>query len=436
MPGMGAGHGSATSTFLAIAFHRSLLHQWFVILAVLASLLILWNMLRLDGLRMRARDRHGPIPTAQPIAAEPTARRFLRISVGGLWLLDGLLQSQAAIPASLANVVIKPVASASPGWAARSASYAIAFWNAHPVAAATSVFWVQIGLALWLLSASRGFLSQFAGYASACWALLVWILGEVFGGIFAPGYSWLFGAPGAALIYLVMGILVGLPDRFWSGTKVGINLIRVFGAFLCVMAALQAWPGRGFWNGRSDRAPLIGTLPKMMKIMAQSPQPRILRSVVEHMVTLSVNHGFGVNLAVVLTLGLLGCLFLGCRTRDGMPLTFMGTLPLFPFVILYLMISLFVWITVQDLGFFGGVGTDPNSMLPLALLLVGSYLATRPGASPKAFDQRQIKIGNTGPLTRLRLDIERQPTQTLRVFIAIGALFIILVGALPMLILL
>jgi cytochrome oxidase Cu insertion factor (SCO1/SenC/PrrC family) len=33
------------------------------------------------------------------------------------------------------------------------------------------------------------------------------------------------------------------------------------------------------------------------------------------------------------------------------------------------------WVLVQDLGFLGGLGTDPNSAIPIALLLVGGYLA-------------------------------------------------------------
>jgi hypothetical protein len=33
------------------------------------------------------------------------------------------------------------------------------------------------------------------------------------------------------------------------------------------------------------------------------------------------------------------------------------------------------WVLIQDLGIFGGLGTDPNSMIPFALLAVGGYLA-------------------------------------------------------------
>ena len=36
------------------------------------------------------------------------------------------------------------------------------------------------------------------------------------------------------------------------------------------------------------------------------------------------------------------------------------------------------WVLVQDIGFFGGLGTDPNSMIPLLLLVIAGYLALAP----------------------------------------------------------
>ena len=40
------------------------------------------------------------------------------------------------------------------------------------------------------------------------------------------------------------------------------------------MAVLQAWPGRGFWQGISHHQP--GTLAGMTSDMAQTPQPGFL----------------------------------------------------------------------------------------------------------------------------------------------------------------
>ena len=36
------------------------------------------------------------------------------------------------------------------------------------------------------------------------------------------------------------------------------------------------------------------------------------------------------------------------------------------------------WVLVQDLGFLGGLGTDPNSMIPMILLFSAGYLALSP----------------------------------------------------------
>ena len=32
------------------------------------------------------------------------------------------------------------------------------------------------------------------------------------------------------------------------------------------------------------------------------------------------------------------------------------------------------WVLIEDLGFLGGLGTDPNSMVPMVLLAVGAFL--------------------------------------------------------------
>jgi cytochrome oxidase Cu insertion factor (SCO1/SenC/PrrC family) len=42
------------------------------------------------------------------------------------------------------------------------------------------------------------------------------------------------------------------------------------------------------------------------------------------------------------------------------------------------------WVLIEDFGFFGGVGTDPNSMIPMALVAVAGYLALSPAPEPVA----------------------------------------------------
>ena len=181
---------------------------------------------------------------------EPVARRLLRIAFGIFWIFDGLLQTQSSMPLGLTGGVITPSASSSPGWVQHLVNSGVTIWNDHPVSAAASAVWIQVGIGLFLLVAPRGRWSRTAGLVSAGWGLVVWSFGEAFGGIFGHGSSWLFGSPGAAVFYVVAGGLVALPDRAWETERLGRVVVRATGVFFVAMGVLEAWPGRGFWSGR------------------------------------------------------------------------------------------------------------------------------------------------------------------------------------------
>ena len=289
---------------------------------------------------------------------EAAARRILRIGFGGLWILDGLLQLQSAMPLGLPTSVIEPSASTSPGWVQHLVNDGVSIWSNHPIQAASSAVWIQIGLGLWLLVAPRGRWSRLGGAASAGWALVVWVFGEAFGGILAPGATWLFGAPGAVLFYCIAGILIALPERAFATARLGRVVLSVGALFLVGMAVLQAWPGRGFWQGRD------GAVTAMVGQMSRTPQPGFLSSWLASFGSFDAAHGWAVNLFVVVALAVIGVLLLTGRR----PCVFGALIGL-------AVLCLADWVLVEDLGFFGGVGTDPNSMLPMALLFVAGYVA-------------------------------------------------------------
>src|SRR6202011_5080136 len=154
----------------------------------------------------------------------------------------------------------------SPLWVQHLVNLAGTTWSYHPIQAGASAVWIQIGIGAWLIAAPRGPWSRLAGLASVAWGLVVWVFGESFGGIFAPGLTWLFGAPGAAGIYAVAGALIALPERTWRTRQLGRAVLAGMGLFLVGMAVLQAWPGRGFWQGTSHGQ--AGTLTGMVQTMA------------------------------------------------------------------------------------------------------------------------------------------------------------------------
>ena len=96
------------------------------------------------------------------------------------------------------------------------------------------------------------------------------------------------------------------------------------------------------------------------------------------------------------------------------------------------------WVLVQDLGFLGGLGTDPNSMLPVALLAVAGYvaLARRPVAevaTEAATDTAALTAdpaaGAAGVRARL---VHAVSTSSLRAIVAVWAVAVVLLGAGPM----
>ncbi len=355
------------------AFHAALMSRVLLLIVVAAALALAWSALSaarsLSGLRavrgtgtgqptaLGARRGAGP-GAASLSAAEPPGRRVVRVAFGLLWIVDGLLQTQSAMPIGLPTGVVHRAAAGSPDWVRHLVSVGTTIWSNHPVDAAASVVWIQLAVGAALLVAPRGRWSRAAGAASAGWGLVVWVLGEAFGGLFAPGAGWAFGFPGAALLYVVAGVLVALPERRWRGPRLGRIVTGSLGAFFCAMAILQAWPGRGTWRGGRS-----GPIAAMAAAMAKTSQPRVLAHWVGAFASFDAAHGWGVNLFVVVSLGLIGVALLTGRRK--LVVAGAGAAVL---------LMLADWVLVQDLGFFGGLGTDPNSMVPTLVVLGGGLL--------------------------------------------------------------
>ena len=223
MPGMNSGLNSDNPTIVA-AFRTALLHQGFIVLAVLAVLALAWLIIR-EWLRPPG-TRAG---TGVGAVAEPAWRQLLRIGFGVLWIFDGLLQAQPAMAAGLPSQVIQPAAASSPSWVQHIVNWAGTSWSYHPIQAGAAAVWIQIGIGVWLIAAPPGSWSRLAGLASVGWGLVVWVFGESFGGIFAPGLTWLFGAPGAALVYVAAGALLALPARAWLAPRLGRAVLAGWG---------------------------------------------------------------------------------------------------------------------------------------------------------------------------------------------------------------
>jgi cytochrome oxidase Cu insertion factor (SCO1/SenC/PrrC family) len=417
MPGMNSGVNIDDPTVVA-AFKAALLHQGLIALLIFALLGLAWVSVR--AWQPFARNSAPEAAdTPVPVQAEPAWRQVLRIGFGLLWLFDGILQAQPKMAIGLPSQVIQPIAASSPRWVQHLVNWAGTSWSYHPMQAGASAVWIQAGIGIWLLVASHGTWSRLAGLVSVGWGLVVWVFGESFGGIFAPGLTWLFGAPGAVLLYCVAGALVALPERAWRTPRLGRVVLAGIGVFLIGMAVLQAWPGRGFWQGNLHGQP--GTLVGMVQTMATTPQPHLLSAWVNAFGTFTAAHGFAVNLFAVAALAVTGAAFLSGQPRL-----------IRPALIFFTVLCLADWVLIEDFGFFGGLGTDPNSMIPFALLAVAGYLAlTRvpvPEAAPAAAGPQVTWRERMRPAS-LRQSVMTASFQSVA---AAGAIGMIILGAAPM----
>jgi cytochrome oxidase Cu insertion factor (SCO1/SenC/PrrC family) len=423
---------SPTNPTLVAAFKSALLHQGAIALVIIAiiAFVLAWAT---------ARARRLTTPDAKPDAgnrtagrpapgwrigwsgngSEPAGRRLLRVGFGVLWIVDGLLQAQPKMAGGLASQVIEPTAAASPAWVQHLVNWGATVWSYHPIPASAAAVWIQVGIGAWLISAAHGPLSRLAGLASVAWGLVVWVFGESFGGIFAPGQSWLTGAPGAVLFYVVAGTLIALPEGAWRRPRLGRPLLGGIGLFFVGMAVLQAWPGRGYWRG---------ALAGMVQDMSTTPQPHVLSALLTDFGSFTTSHGFAVNLVVVIVLAVMGAIFLSGRPRLVQYAVWFGIL-----------FGLADWVLVQDLGVLGGLGTDPNSMIPMMLLFSAGYLGLIPApleaptaaVAPVAGAGAEGRSRRLGPLAPRALG-GALATASARSVAAVVALAVTLLGAVPM----
>ena len=413
---------SVGNSIVVAAFQRSLLHQFLVVLALLVVLSISWNLLRTLQLRnamaevvVGTNERSLASSMARTFPAEASGRRILRIGFGLLWILDGILQTQSAMPVGLGSQIIRPLVSTSPGWVAHLVNSGVLIWNNHPVQAAAASVWIQIGIGLWLLVAPRGRWLQTGALVSVAWALVVWVFGEAFGGIFNPGQSWCFGTPGAVLIYGLAGALIALPEHVWSDRRLGRRILFGAGLFFIGMATLEAWPGRGFWQGNIGHKE-FGSIATMVHTMASTKQPSLFSTWATSFASLDAAHGFAVNLVIVVVLGALGIAF----CSGGERVAKMAALISVAF-------CLADWVLIQDFGFFGGLGTDPNSMIPTLLVIVAGYFAMiRLPAS-------DAQLAPMSSLQAWFAELKAYPTYAFRMLAAGGAAVVTLLGGIPML---
>jgi hypothetical protein len=302
------------------------------------------------------------VPDARAAALTPSldGRRKLQLALGGLWLLDGILQFQPSMFTKAFPAMLAGTAAGNPAFVASPITWSATLITHHLVVLNAIFATIQVVLGLGI--AWRPTL-RLALAASVLWSLAVWFLGEGLGGVLAGPASLTDGAPGAVILYALLAVLLWpaeRPARFIAaratGEKTALALWTVLWASMAFFA-LQ--PGYRTPGGLSDE----------IKDMAAG-QPGWLAWPVSHLATLLAGPGLlaATLLAAAFTVTAFGVWLPASMARAA--------------IILALVLAAFLWLAQGLGGVFTGGSTDPNSG-PLLILLALAYWPA-PQARPEA----------------------------------------------------
>ncbi len=301
-------------------------------------------------------------------------RRGLQIALGLIWLLDGGLQFQSALYSHSFTEGIVEMANGQPIWLAHSMTWA-AHLAEHNLGVYNTLFaLVQVFIGFGLLYRPT---VKAALIASFGWALIVWWFGEGFGMLFMNMAEPLTGAPGAVLLYAMIGVLV------WPGEKVG-GLLDGRGARL-MWAAL--WLAMAFlWLG-----PASSGSHSISNVLEEGGSGMGWLTSLQGTVAGWIGGG---GLVVALVFAILSvAIALGvAMDRWAKPLLWLS-----------IALNLILWVVGQGFGLiFAGGATDPNAGLLFILLAFAMFpvIEAREGLArePERVDAPQTRVGGAGTL--------------------------------------
>lgn len=283
--------------------------------------------------------------------------RGVQIALGAIWFLDGLLQFKGFMYThGIVTEVFGPAAEKQPSWVADPMKAFDDFYGRDLTVWNTLSGEVQVAIGLGLMLGRRAL--KPALLASFAWSLVVWWFGEGFGGLTSNTLpAPLMGAPGAVILYAIVGLLVWPAGRARAPSPAGTGPLRDRGG-------LAAWSGLWalsalLWLVNVNRA--NGATGEMLKSMAAA-SPHWLASIQNWAVRHAQGHGttIAVVLAIVSVLLAVGVWWPPLR---------------WPALAVGIVVSLAYWVFGQSIGgpFWVESATDVNAGPLFVLLAVALF---------------------------------------------------------------
>ena len=299
----------------------------------------------------------------------PDRRRMLQLALATLWLLDAILQYQPYMfSRAFGGQMLAGTASGNPAGVAHTITWAGGEIGAHAMAANAVFATVQLLIALGI--AWRPTVKLALAF-SIPWSLCVWWIGEGLGGTLTGRASALSGAPGAAILYALLAVLLWPIERDGS-ERVPFAAARAIGESAAKVLWLVLWGCMSLLQLQAfDRSP--DGLAAAMRSMAAG-EPPWLASFDNGVAKLFDGKGLEVSIVLAIMLVVVGiCVFLPAAASRAI-------------LALAVVLALAIWVAGENFGgILSGNGTDPNSG-PLLVLLAAAYW-TGPRPVPAGLDR-------------------------------------------------
>ena len=307
------------------------------------------------------------------------SRRSIQTVLGLIWVLDGALQFQSFMYGKGFIQFLTNLTGGQPGWVASSVNQGAATMQSHQAIFNTGAALIQVAIGFGILYRRT---TKPAILVSFAWVLAVWWFGEAFGMMFMattpmggiPMASALTGAPGAVLLYALIGAIVWPNDR--PGGLLGVRGARIAWAALWLVMAWLWLVEAGGANGIHNA---INAAPSGMSWLS-SVQDAFA----------SITKGNGLIFAIILA-GLSAAIAIAVarnwRAKE--------------FLILAGVLNLIYWVVGQG---FGGIpqggATDPNAGLLFIVLAYTMYTLIPFQGSGDQIPIRKSAANNAIPSSR------------------------------------
>ena len=273
-------------------------------------------------------------------------KRKIQISLGIFWLLDGLLQLQPNMFTKATNEnLFNSVAMGQPSLIKAPMDLAAHMFLTNVILfnSLTAITQLVIGI----LIVSKRY-TNLGLIISIGWGLLIWFVGEGFGGLPTMMASVITGAPGAVLLYVIIALAVLNSDKKEASDKANQS------AYWLPFAWAALWIGGGIYQIFSQTAST--DMLSQMIYSAPNGGPNWLIGLDQYTAGLINSLGVWANIIIVTTMLLLGLSVFYRRTR------IIG-------IILAIIVSIIFWVVGQNIGtIYSGGSTDPNSGLLYCLM--------------------------------------------------------------------